>query len=99
KVQERLFATKPILLGVEESLRHPNVPCGLRTDAERARHVRKRVREMLNSRGQWESVPAWVPRPIGEILTPEKALVNSQNTQDPASKADHVETVSDDPEA
>jgi len=54
QVQERLFTMKPIFLGVEESLRHPDVPCGLRTDAERARHVRKRVREMVNSRGEWE---------------------------------------------
>src|SRR5215471_4443215 len=36
RTQERLFTTKPIFLGVEESLRHPDVPCGLRTDAERA---------------------------------------------------------------
>lgn len=70
QVQERLFATRPILLGVEESLRHPEVPCGLRTDAERGRHVRKRVREMLNSRGKWESMPAWVPIPLREIVTP-----------------------------
>src|SRR5206468_733599 len=56
RAQERLFTTKPIFLGVEESLRHPKVPCGLRTDAERARHVRKRVREILNSRGEWETV-------------------------------------------
>src|SRR3989440_6296594 len=45
RVQERLFTTKPIFLGVEESLRHPDTPCGLRTDAERARHVRSRVRQ------------------------------------------------------
>src|SRR5947199_2551327 len=56
RVQERLFTTKPIFLGVEESLRHPDVPCGLRTDAERARHVRKRVRQMLNSQGEWEDM-------------------------------------------
>ena len=56
RTQERLFTTKPIVLGVEESLRHPDVPCGLRTDAERARHVRKRVREMQNSRGEWETM-------------------------------------------
>jgi hypothetical protein len=57
-VQQRLFTTKPILLGVEESMKHPDVPCGLKTDAERARHVRKRVRQMLNSRGEWEVTPA-----------------------------------------
>jgi hypothetical protein len=57
RAQERLFTTKPILLGVEESMKHPVVPCGLHTDAERARHVRKRQREMLNSRGEWETYP------------------------------------------
>jgi hypothetical protein len=62
QVQQRLFTTKPILLGVEESMKHPEVPCGLKTDAERARHVRKRVRQMLNSRGEWEATP--VPRDV-----------------------------------
>lgn len=65
--QERLFTTKPICLGVEESLRHPDVPCGLATDAERARHVRKWVREMLNSRGQWQTFPAPIPVPLKDI--------------------------------
>ncbi len=68
RAQERLFTTKPIFLGVEESLRHPEVPCGLHTDPERARHVRKRVREMLNSLGEWERMPPWVSRPVGEIF-------------------------------
>ena len=57
RVQERLFTTKPIFLGVEESLKHPDTPCGLKTDAERARHVRKEVREIRNSRGEWELSP------------------------------------------
>ncbi|MEW6158626.1 MAG: DEAD/DEAH box helicase, partial [Verrucomicrobiota bacterium] len=64
RVQERLFTTRPIFLGVEESLKHPVVPCGLKTDAERARHVRKRVREMLNSRGEWELLPAPTEKPL-----------------------------------
>ena len=67
RAQERLFTTKPIFLGVEESLRHPEVPCRLRTDAERARHVRKRVREMRNSRGEWETYPVPVPVPLKDI--------------------------------
>ena len=71
RAQERLFTTKPIFLGVEESLRHPNVPCGLRADAERARHVRKRVREMLNSRGEWQTMPEWAARPLREVVTPQ----------------------------
>ncbi len=66
-VQERLLTSKPILLGVEESLKHPNTPCGLKTDAERARHVRRRVREMLNSRGTWERYPGTQERPLKEI--------------------------------
>ncbi len=67
RTQERLFTTKPIVLGVEESLRHPEVPCGLRTDAERARHARKRVREMRNSRGEWEPCPLPVPVPVKDV--------------------------------
>ncbi len=70
--QERLFTTKPIFLGVEASLRHPQVPCGLRTDAERARHVRKKVREMLNSQGSWESLPAPIAVALNGIRTCQK---------------------------
>jgi hypothetical protein len=68
RVQERLFTTKPIFLGVEESLKHPVVPCGLHTDAERARHVRSRVREMLNSRGEWEIFPHLSEKKLSEIF-------------------------------
>ena len=67
EVQERLFTTKPIFLGVEESLKHPSAPCGLSTDAERARHVRKRVREMMNSQGEWEVFPPLQEKPLREI--------------------------------
>jgi superfamily II DNA/RNA helicase len=70
-VQERLFTTKPIFLGVEESLKHPDVPCGLKTDAERARHVRQRVREMLNSRGGWELMPAYTEKALRDICLME----------------------------
>jgi superfamily II DNA/RNA helicase len=68
RAQERLFTTKPIVLGVEESLKHPQTPCGLHTDAERARHVRKRQREILNSRGEWESYPALVEKTVREVF-------------------------------
>ncbi len=68
RAQERLFTTKPIFLGVEESLKHPDTPCGLHTDAERARHVRRRQREILNSRGEWETYPALVEKPVREIF-------------------------------
>jgi superfamily II DNA/RNA helicase len=68
RTQERLFTTRPIALGVEESLRHPTVPCGLRTDSERARHVRKRVRQILNSKGDWENYPESREVGLGEIF-------------------------------
>src|SRR5208283_3508786 len=67
RVQERLFTTKPIFLGVEESMKHPDAPCGLKTDAERARHVRKLVHEMLNSRGEWETMPPLTEEPLRGI--------------------------------
>jgi superfamily II DNA/RNA helicase len=67
RVQERLFTAKPIFLGVEQSLKHRDTPCGLNTDAERARHVRHRVREMLNSRGEWEPLPKAVELALKDI--------------------------------
>lgn len=67
RVQERLFTSKPVFLGVEQSLKHPVVPCNLHTDAERARHVRKRVREMLNSRGEWQTMPTFIDVKLADI--------------------------------
>ena len=57
RVQTRLFTTRPITLGVENALEHPDAPCGLTIDAERAKHVRKQDKEILNSRGEWERQP------------------------------------------
>lgn len=68
RVQRRLFTTKPIFLGVEECLKNPDTPCGLKTDPERARHVRHRVREILNSAGVWEPIPALKDVPLREII-------------------------------
>lgn len=83
KVQERLFTTRPITLGIEESLKHPNVPCGLPTDSERARHVRKRVRQMLNSRGEWETYPEPTDVRLAQVFytpKPEPSADESQPT-------------------
>lgn len=92
RVQERLFTSKPVFLGVEQSLKHPEVPCGLKADAERARHVRKRVRQMLNTRGEWQSMPTFVEVKLGDIgiydlrftiydpkPSPDDALVNRKS--------------------
>jgi superfamily II DNA/RNA helicase len=72
RVQERLFTTKPILLGVEGCLKNPEMPCGLKTDGERARHVRKMVRQFLNSRGEWEPWPVLqdVPAERVQVMEP-----------------------------
>ena len=71
RVQQRLFTTKPIFLGVEESLKVPDTACGLLTDAERARHVRRKNREMLDSTGAWQPYPEWEERPLRDIRVPE----------------------------
>jgi hypothetical protein len=84
RVQDRLFTTKPIALGVESSLRHPNVPCGLHTDAERARHVRKRVREILNSRGEWQTLPHAQEVPVRNVYL-------GQSFQPPLKAVQHLE--------
>jgi superfamily II DNA/RNA helicase len=87
RVQQRLFTTRPIALGIEESIQHPDVPCGFKTDAERARHVRRRVRQMLNSRGKWENYPAPSDRPAGEVRVMENAETQRTHSalSDPAA--------------
>ncbi len=80
RVQERLFTTKPIFLGVEQSLKNPEVPCGLKTDSERARHVRKRVREILNSRGEWEKAPPLSEAKLKNIQFPVRPTPDSTPT-------------------
>ncbi len=87
RVQERLFTTKPIFLGVEESLKHPDVPCGLKTDAERARHVRKLVREMLNSRGEWETLPPTTDKALREIFVGSAGVSTAVSAVPPETMA------------
>lgn len=87
RVQQRLFTTRPIFLGVEESMQYPDTPCGLRTDAERARHVRRLVREMLNSRGEWETYPKPVEKPLKEILVAEPSPAVTGSGAQPAPAA------------
>ncbi len=105
RVQERLFTAKPIVLGVEQSLKHPDTPCGLKTDAERARHVRHRVREMLNSRGEWEPVPKPVEIPLKDIkvgqasrLFPTSAASSSGPPGEPDAERPRSEALAPDVE-
>jgi superfamily II DNA/RNA helicase len=96
RAQERLFTTKPIFLGVEESLRHPNVPCGLRTDAERARHVRKRVKEMLNSQGAWELMPQVQMTALRDVFVQQPLIVPGSDFEKVASaSAEKIEPAND----
>ncbi len=69
-VQQRLFTSKPIFLGVESAMQHPGMPCGFDTDAERARYVRRKVREILNSESDWEADPVMQEIPLEQILAP-----------------------------
>ena len=87
RVQDRLFTTKPIVLGVEEALKNADAPCGLMTDAERARHVRHRLRQILNSRGEWQNYPPEIDTPLSSILitnAPERAASGGAPISDPA---------------
>ncbi|MBI3876264.1 MAG: DEAD/DEAH box helicase, partial [Verrucomicrobia bacterium] len=83
RVQERLFTAKPVFLGVEAAMKNPDAPCGLKTDAERARHIRQRVREMLNSRGEWQRFPAPEERKLGEIRVAGSVLREEKTESHP----------------
>ncbi|MCC6231662.1 MAG: DEAD/DEAH box helicase [Verrucomicrobiales bacterium] len=91
RVQERLFTSKPIYLGVEEALKNPSTPCGLKTDAERARHVRSRRPEFRNSRGEWEPTPSPTEVPVGLVFAyrsvAEKWKTAGENKSMPAAPA------------
>ena len=66
--------------------RSPDVPCGLQTDAERARHVRRRVVEMLNSRGEWERYPGAMEKPVAEIFFQQREDSGDLTGEKPASE-------------
>jgi superfamily II DNA/RNA helicase len=69
-VQEKLFTTKPITLGVENALKNPNAPCQLKTDSERARLVRSHITQFLNSQGDWETKRQDVELELSSVFAP-----------------------------
>ncbi len=83
RVQGRLFTNKRIFLGVEESLKNPVTPCGLRTDSERARLVRKRVREMFNSRQLWQPKPEPTLVAAGKVFFSPNATLSKGESGEP----------------
>jgi len=83
RVQERLFTTKPIFLGVEESLKHPDVPCGFE-DRRRTRPARPPSRgEMRNSRGKWERILLSAEKPVREIFVMTGVAENAAPNAEP----------------
>ncbi len=73
ELSRSLFSVQNVPLGVEHSLATGPMPCGLWVDAERARFVRRPIREILNSRQQWEPAAA-APQEasLGELLIRER---------------------------
>lgn len=69
QTQSRLFTEEAIPLGIEYSLARPDAVCGLRTDTERARHVRSKRKQFLNSGGEWEDFAGKVESSIGELIS------------------------------
>lgn len=74
----RLFSPQTVPLGVEHSLATGPMPCGIGIDAQRARHARPGVVEMLNSQNLWE------PQPLPTAVTLGDALVRQDNQWRPA---------------
>ncbi|MHA3770124.1 DEAD/DEAH box helicase [Verrucomicrobiota bacterium sgz303538] len=55
ELNERLFTTQKIPLGIEHSFTTGAMPCGFWVDMERARFARRGVVEIFNSLGKWET--------------------------------------------
>ncbi|MDR3403874.1 MAG: DEAD/DEAH box helicase [Chthoniobacter sp.] len=64
----RLFTAQPVPLGIEHARQTGPMPCGLSVDMERARFARRGIAEMLNSRSEWETLPAPVESTLGEAM-------------------------------
>jgi superfamily II DNA/RNA helicase len=68
ELNQRLFTSQPVPLGIEHARATGPMPCGLSIDMERARFARRGIVEMRNSRGQWEPRPEPATAPLGEVL-------------------------------
>ncbi|MGB8169252.1 MAG: helicase-related protein, partial [Chthoniobacteraceae bacterium] len=72
ELNQRLFTSQPIPLGIEHSRETGPMPCALRVDAERARFARRGIAEMQNSHGEWEPMPDGPsPATLGQALIRE----------------------------
>ncbi len=71
ELNQRLFSTTPIPLGIEHSRATGPMPCGLGIDMERARFARRGIVEMLNSRHEWESRPEPATTTLRDLLVLE----------------------------
>jgi superfamily II DNA/RNA helicase len=85
QLNQSLFTKSPPLLGIERAAQGALHPCGLCVDAERARLARPNKEEFLNSRNEWEPLPAkprqvtlgelWVRDGEGESAAWRRALM------------------------
>ncbi|MEP7071216.1 MAG: DEAD/DEAH box helicase [Verrucomicrobiota bacterium] len=72
RLTRSLFSVQNVPLGVERPLAGGPRPCGLWVEAERARFVRRGVREMMNSRGEWETKAPSTMASLGDAFVFEK---------------------------
>ncbi len=71
ELSRSLFSVQCVPLGVEHSLATGAMPCGLWVDAERARFIRRPIKEMLNSRDEWQGKSQEEKAPLGRVLVRE----------------------------
>lgn len=72
KLTESLFSVQRVPLGIEHSLQTGPRPCGLWVTDERARFVRRGIKEMLNSANEWEPIPTVENARLGSALVREE---------------------------
>ncbi len=72
ELSHALYSTQKIPLGVEHSLTTGPRPCGFFVDAERARFIRRPVKEMLNSAGEWEPATPETEVSLGDLFVCEQ---------------------------
>ncbi len=69
--KRNLWSGADLAIGMEHSLQHPHMPCGLMVDAERARFTRRTLDEIQCPDGQWIRRPASVDKPLKDITVHE----------------------------
>jgi superfamily II DNA/RNA helicase len=79
ELSRSLYSIQQVPIGSEHSLFTGEKPCGLWVDAERARFVRRPIREILNSANGWEA-----KRPLSESVSLGQLFVRENDSWVPA---------------